>query len=77
MTLRMANCISLQEYQYTIDANNEIAVREKVKKAAEKQNATPTIDPESLATFKITADSGEQASRDALKLPYERFASLT
>lgn len=44
-----------------------------VKKAAEKQNTTPAIDPESLATFKISAGSGEQASKDALKLPYERF----
>lgn len=77
MALTIGNFISLQEYQYTIDANSEISVREKVKKTGEKQNATPTIDPESLATFKITAGSGEQASRDALKLPYERFVSLT
>lgn len=44
-----------------------------MKKAAEKQSTTPTIDPESLATFKISAGSGEQATKDALILPYERF----
>lgn len=62
----------LKEYQYTIGSNFEIAVREKSKTIVEKQNTSPAIDPESFATFKITAADSEQKSRDALKLPYER-----
>ncbi|XP_055316984.1 elongator complex protein 5 isoform X2 [Sitodiplosis mosellana] len=75
LTKRNTGTITRKEYQYTIGACYEISVREKVKKAAEKQNTTPSIDPESLATFKITAGSGEQATKDALKLPYERTSS--
>lgn len=32
----------------------------------------PTVDPESLATFKINFDEEELVARNALKLPYER-----
>lgn len=62
-----------QEYQYTIEANHEISVREKSKASAEKPNTTPAIDPESLSTFKISTHGNEQATKEALKLPYERL----
>lgn len=38
----------------------------------EKPAPEPTIDPESLATFKINFDEEEEVARNALKLPYER-----
>lgn len=63
----------LQEFAYTIGSNFEVAVREKVKTSQEKQSSAPHIDPESLSTFKITADEQEQESRDALRLPYEKY----
>lgn len=63
----------LQEFAYTIGSNFEVAVREKVKTSNEKQSSTPQIDPESLATFRITADEHEKESRDALMLPYEKY----
>ncbi|XP_031632919.1 uncharacterized protein LOC116346824 [Contarinia nasturtii] len=72
LTKRNTGSITRKVYQYTIASNYEISVREKVKETTKKQNTAPAIDPESLATFKISAGSGEQASRDALKLPYER-----
>lgn len=52
-----------------IGTNHEISVREKLKTSTEKETTTPAIDP----TFKITTDGNEQATKDALKLPYERL----
>lgn len=63
----------LQDFTYTIGSDFTIAVREKVKTSHEKQSSTPQIDPESLSTFRITVDENEQESRDALRLPYERY----
>ena len=62
----------LQEFVYTIGTNYDIAVREKLKTSREQSN-TPQIDPESLSTFRITVAENEQESRDALRLPYERY----
>lgn len=56
-----------------IGTNHEISVREKLKTSTEKETTTPAIDPESLSTFKITTDGNEQATKDALILPYERL----
>lgn len=62
----------MQNYQYEISNNYEIIVRE-LKSAAIKKNPTETsVDPESLATFKINFDEDELVARNALKLPYER-----
>lgn len=46
----------------------------KERKAGDTKKAVaePSIDPESLATFKINFDEDEVAARNALKLPYER-----
>lgn len=63
----------LQEFAYTIGTSFEVAVREKLKTTNEKQSSTPQIDPESLSTFRITVAENEQESRDALRLPYERY----
>lgn len=63
----------LQEFAYTIGATFEVAVKEKLKTSHEKQNTAPSIDPESLATFRISVAENEQKSRDALILPYERY----
>lgn len=54
-----------------------MAVREQVKPTHEKQSSTPQIDPESLSTFRITVDEQEQESRDALRLPYEKYVIST
>lgn len=62
-----------QEFIYTIGTNFEVGVREKLKTSHDKQHTTPSIDPESLATFKIAVAENEQESRDALILPYERY----
>lgn len=50
-----------------------MAIREKQKTTQEKQRSTPQIDPESLSTFRISVAENEQESRDALRLPYERY----
>lgn len=67
------NIWHFQEYQYSIGPDFEVSAREKSKTSLEKQNPAPSVDPESFATFKITAAGNEQKSRDALTLPYERF----
>lgn len=59
---------SLQEYRYQIDRRFEISIKEKSKIS----NDVQTLDPESLATFKINVDEDEQIARNALKLPYEK-----
>lgn len=64
-----------QEFAYAIEPNFEVTVREKLKASHDKQNTTPTIDPESLATFRIAVAENEQESRDALILPYERYVT--
>lgn len=66
----------LQDFAYTIGSNFEVTVREKIKTSAEKQSTAPQIDPESLSTFRIAVDENEQESRDALRLPYEKYVSL-
>lgn len=49
----------------------------KERKAGDTKKAVaePSIDPESLATFKINFDENELDARNALKLPYERWES--
>lgn len=38
----------------------------------EKPAPVPTIDPESLATFKINVEEEELVARNAMTLPYEK-----
>lgn len=44
-----------------------------VKQEIVNKNPEPTIEPESLTTFKINMDEEELVARNALKLPYERW----
>lgn len=58
----------LFQYQYR---DGQLHVKE-VKKEIVNKIAEPTIEPESLTTFKINVDEDELVARNALKLPYER-----
>lgn len=55
-----------------MDKTYQINVREVKGSVDEKPAPEPTIDPESLATFKINAEDEELVARNAMKLPYER-----
>lgn len=61
-----------QNYQYEVDKHYQLNVREIKGSVEEKPAPEPTVDPESLATFKINFDEEELVARNALKLPYER-----
>lgn len=58
----------LFQYQYR---DGQLHVKE-VKQEIVSKIAEPTIEPESLTTFKINVDEEELVARNALKLPYER-----
>ncbi|KAJ6641856.1 hypothetical protein Bhyg_06801 [Pseudolycoriella hygida] len=58
----------LFQYQYR---DGDFQVKE-VKQEIVTKTAEPTIEPESLTTFKINVDEEEMVARNALKLPYER-----
>lgn len=63
---------TLQKYQYEVDKSYHINVREIKGSLDEKPAPEPTIDPESLATFKINVDEEEMVARNAMTLPYEK-----
>lgn len=58
----------LFQYQYR---DGQLHVKE-VKQEIGSKITEPTIEPESLTTFKINVDEEELVARNALKLPYER-----
>lgn len=58
----------LFQYQYR---DGQLHVKE-VKQEIVNKTMEPTIEPESLTTFKINVDEEELVARNALKLPYER-----
>lgn len=58
----------LFQYQYR---DGQLHVKE-VKQEILSRVVEPTIEPESLTTFKINVDEEELVARNALKLPYER-----
>lgn len=58
----------LFQYQYR---EQQLHVKE-VKHEIVSKTVEPTIEPESLTTFKINVDEEELVARNALKLPYER-----
>lgn len=58
----------LFHYQYR---DGQLHVNE-VKREIVGKIVEPTIEPESLTTFKINVDEEELVARNALKLPYER-----
>lgn len=58
----------LFQYQYR---DHQLHVKE-VKHEIVSKTTEPTIEPESLTTFKINVDEEELVARNALKLPYER-----
>lgn len=62
----------MQNYQYDISSDYEISVKERKAGDTKKATTEHTVDPDSLATFKINFDEDELAARNALKLPYER-----
>lgn len=63
---------SLQKYQYEVDKLYNIIVREVKGSVDGKPAPAPTIDPESLATFKINVEEEELVARNAMTLPYEK-----
>lgn len=46
-----------------------------VKQELNAKVLEPSVDPESLATFKINFEDEELEARNALKLPYERTSN--
>lgn len=62
------NYLQLFSYQIASDDINVLEVKQElIAKVIE-----PTVDPESLATFKINFEDEELEARNALKLPYEK-----
>lgn len=59
----------LFQYQYR---DGQLHVKEVKQEIVSSKPVEPTIEPESLTTFKINADEEELVARNALKLPYER-----
>lgn len=58
----------LFQYQYK---DGQLNVKE-VKQEISTKPVEPSIEPESLTTFKINVEEEELVARNALKLPYER-----
>lgn len=81
LTKKPGGTIARKFYQYQMnDAKHTIWQVNEMKydlgKIKDSSQSEPTIDPESLATFKINVDGEEELiARNALKLPYERTAS--
>lgn len=48
-----------------------------IKSEVVVKDAEPTVNPESLTTFKINFDEEELEARNTLKLPYERYKIKT
>jgi elongator complex protein 5 len=71
LTKKSGGLVTNKLFNYQI-TGDEIFVKETAKSAI-KQPEEPTIDPETLGTFKIgKLGKQEQLAKDALQLPYER-----
>lgn len=68
---KLTGTVTKKLFQYQC-RDGQLHVKE-VKQEIVNKIVEPTIEPESLTTFKINVDEEELVARNALKLPYERW----